>query len=185
MPDTLRAFIAVPIEASPSLRKLLRQLSEIGGPVKVVSPEQLHLTVKFLGDTPWTGVADVSRLLERVVGNFSAFEAGLRTVGAFPDLQRPRVVWTGLSPAEPLGAIAAMLNDQLGDVGFPRENRSFQPHVTLVRIKGRPPETLRSLLMASRDLDFGGIPIDRVVLYQSELGTGGPKYTGLSEYELS
>jgi 2'-5' RNA ligase len=184
MPDTVRAFVAVPLEASPSLRKVLRRLGEMGRALKTVSPEQLHLTVKFLGDAPWTDIPKISQIVAAVAAEQEAFASAIRSLGAFPAADRARVVWTGLTPAGALPGIAGALNERLGDLGYPREQRAFVPHITLARVRSHPPVELRAFLEASGDLDFGGVQIDRVVLYQSELGPAGPRHTPLSEHDL-
>jgi RNA 2',3'-cyclic 3'-phosphodiesterase len=185
MPDTVRTFVAIPLVPAPSLRALIRRLDELNGPVKGVSPDQLHITLKFLGDTPWKQTAEIGQVVSQVAAIQPAFDAHVRGVGAFPGLDRPRVVWTGIEPAEPLTILAGLLNDLIGELGFPVEERAFQPHVTLARVKGRPPGELREELSACADQDFGGLHIDRLTYYQSELGPSGPKYTILSEHPLA
>jgi 2'-5' RNA ligase len=184
MSETVRTFIAIPIEASPSLRKVMRQLAGCGKGVRVVDPEHLHVTLKFLGDTPWTSIAQVGAILDEVVSQYEPAESQLQSLGAFPDGSRPRIVWTGMTATEPLGEIARLLNDRLGEFGFPREQRGFVPHVTLARIKSEPPAVLQELLSQYATTSFGGFLIDHVILYQSELGRGGPKYIPLSEHDL-
>jgi 2'-5' RNA ligase len=184
MPETIRTFIAVPIEASPSIRKVLRQLAGYGKGVRALDPDHLHVTLKFLGDTPWTSIAEIGALLDDVVRSFEPAESQLQSLGAFPDESRPRIIWTGMSTAGPLTEIASQLNERLGHIGFPREQRAFVPHVTLARIKTRPPDQLQELLLEHASTNFGGFLIDHVILYQSELGRGGPKYTPLSEHDL-
>lgn len=185
MPDTVRTFVAIPLTPGRSLRSLIRRLDEMSGPVKGVSPEHLHITLKFLGDTPWTQTAEIGRVVSEVAAIQPAFDVQVCGVGAFPNLERPRVVWTGIEPAEPLAILAGLLNDLIGELGFPVEERAFQPHVTLARVKGRPPAALREVLSVLADQDFGGMHIDRVTYYQSELSPSGPKYTILSEHSLA
>ena len=181
MSDVIRSFIAVPIEVSPSLRALIHQLGSLGRPLKAVDTGHLHLTVKFLGETPWTVLPEVTAVIEAEVRQLASFQAEITGLGAFPDARRARVVWCGLSPNGPLPELAARLNDRLGELGFPREQRTFQPHVTLARVKGRPPRGLASVLDQHEATTFGGQLIDRVVFYQSELTPTGPRYTILSE----
>lgn len=185
MPDTVRTFIALPIAASPPLRKILRQLGGLGRTVKAIDPEQLHVTLNFLGETPWTSLPQVTSFLAQAASGHAACEGELIGLGGFPDSAHPRVVWSNLLPPEPLTSIAAALNDRLSGLGFPRDNRPFVPHVTLARVKGRCPAELSALLESSADVKFGGIPIDRLVLYQSELTPTGPRYTVLSEQDLA
>lgn len=184
MPETIRTFIAIPIMPSPSLRGLVRRWAEMAGPVKGVRVEQLHVTLTFLGDTPWNRTIEIGRIISEVAGMQHAFDAVVRGIGAFPNRQRPRVAWAGIEPAEPFVTLAGLLNDLIGELGFPQEERRFHPHVTLARIKGRPPVEFLAELEDRREQEFGGLHVDRLTYYQSELGPEGPVYTPLSEHPL-
>lgn len=185
MPDTLRTFVAIPIVSSPSLRMFIREAGEIDGPIRWMPPQGLHLTLKFLGDTPWTQTAAIGQVISEVATIQPAFDAVLKGIGAFPNLQRPRVIWAGMEPLAPLALLSDLLNDLIGDLGFPREEREFAPHVTLARVRGRPPLELIARLDQSQALEFGGLLVDRLVYYQSELRPQGPVYTVLSEHPLA
>lgn len=185
MADTIRTFIAVPIESTPTLAKVAGELRNVGGPVRVVDLDGLHLTLKFLGDTPWHRVSDVGRVVSEVCARHVAIEASLTGIGAFPHPRQARVVWSGLDAVAPLKRLAGELADQLADLGFPAEGRSFVPHVTLARIKGRPPKDLADLIIRHESARLGELHLDRLVYYQSELSRRGPVYTVLSEHELA
>jgi 2'-5' RNA ligase len=106
-------------------------------------------------------------------------------LGAFPNLRRPSVVWVGLDQAELLGRLAADLDRALAPLGYALESRAFQPHLTLLRIKTRPPEQLFSLLSDESRTEFGLVPIDEVEYLQSELGPRGARYTKLATFKLA
>ncbi|MCA8997460.1 MAG: RNA 2',3'-cyclic phosphodiesterase [Planctomycetaceae bacterium] len=181
MPETARTFIAVPIPATPGLRKLHQQLKEFDAPVRTVDLDGLHLTLRFLGETPWKTIPMIGEILGSVLRRYRQFSASLTGLGAFPDVRRPRVVWVGVKPREPLTEIANQLTNELRDLGFPGDRLKFVPHVTLARIKGRPPRELPSFLQEHESKDFGEFLIDRVVHYQSELTKRGPVYTVLTQ----
>lgn len=184
MPKPLRTFIAVRIRATRPLRDVLDQLKTFGRSLKTVYPDNLHATLKFLGDTDPAAISEIGRTLEQAVAGVSPFELRMTGLGAFPDEKRPRVVWAGLERAEPLVALAAELETRLEPLGFPAEGRPFKPHLTLARLRGRPPEGLPALLAEHPATDFGTMSIDSIELYQSDLGTHGPKYTPLLSAEL-
>jgi 2'-5' RNA ligase len=94
-------------------------------------------------------------------------------------------LWVGLDEAEVLCRIAAALELALGPLGFTPESRAFQPHLTLLRIKVRPPEQLYSLLSQESATDFGVIPIDEIEYLQSELGPRGARYSKLATLALA
>ncbi len=179
MPETLRTFIAIEISMPPSLRKLLEQIRDMGL-VKVVDSASAHVTLKFLGDTPIELLPDVIKAMASVAGGFEAFDVELAGTGAFPHWGRPQVVWAGISPKDPLQKMAARLEDVLEPLSFPKEGRAYHPHLTLARIKAKPPRELKELAKAYETTSFGTQSIDRVILYQSELQKGGPVYTPLA-----
>jgi len=106
-------------------------------------------------------------------------------VGAFPNVRRPSVLWVGLQNSETLGRIAADLNRELAPLGFAPEERAFQPHLTLLRIRTRPPDDFFALLSEEATTDFGTVPIDEVEYLQSELTPRGSRYTRLATFSLA
>lgn len=184
MSDHVRAFIAVKIDATPPLRRILSLLGDMGRAVKVVNADQIHVTLKFLGDTDLALIPEVARVMSEVAADVPAFDAELTGLGAFPRPDRPSVIWAGLSGAEPLVGMAESLESRLRNHGFPAEHRRFVPHLTLARIKARPPRELADLLARHTATDFGTATIDAVELLQSDLTPQGPVYTRLSAVEL-
>ncbi|MBI3866599.1 MAG: RNA 2',3'-cyclic phosphodiesterase [Planctomycetia bacterium] len=182
--SVLRTFIAVDAAPTPALRRLHDRLSELGDRFRPVSLANLHITLRFLGDTAPSQLAPIGELVRQAVELRDAFHVRLKGLGAFPHARRPSVVWLGLDQAEPLCQIAADLDRVLSTLGFLPEQRPFTPHLTLLRIKSRPPESLHSLLEKEADTDFGMIEVNRVHFYQSELGRNGSKYTRLSTATL-
>jgi RNA 2',3'-cyclic 3'-phosphodiesterase len=184
MAATIRAFIAVKIPASPPLRGVLSQLGGMGRAVRAVSADNLHVTLKFLGDTSLEAVADIGRAVQRSVEAKQAFDLSIVGLGAFPHARRPSVIWAGFEGAEPLVEIAEELERELERLGVPRENRRFAPHLTLARIKSRPPAELGELLDRHPTTHFGTASITRVELFQSELTPDGPLYTVVASAEF-
>ncbi len=180
MSNPIRTFIAVKILAPHALSGVMGSLDEMRGPLKTVDRDHFHVTLKFLGDIDPARSADVGSAMQAVAAGRSAFEVRIVGLGAFPSPQRPSVVWAGLEPAEPLVQMAAKLDAALDPLGFPREARAFHPHLTLARVRSRPPADLRTLLEENAAREFGRSFIDAVELFQSELGRGGPRYTPLS-----
>jgi 2'-5' RNA ligase len=180
MSECLRTFVAVKISLPPGLRTVLRQLRELGRAVKAVDSEMMHLTLKFLGDKPRPVLADVGQVVESIAKDYESFELELAGVGAFPDWRRPQVVWAGVTHAELLSEMASRLATELEPLGFPRERRAYHPHLTLARIKAKPPAELQEIAEAHKSTPFGRQTIDRVIWYQSELQSTGPVYTSIA-----
>ena len=175
-----RTFIAVDIQPTRALLDLIGQLQQLGNRFRTVAVDQLHVTLKFLGETSDSQIAPIEAIVKRIVESRLAFHATLSGLGAFPYARRPAVVWVGLDPAEPLRQIAAELDRELSGLGFQPEERPLSPHLTLLRVKVRPPESLLSLLAEESHTDFGAVEISRVNFYQSELSRTGSRYTRLA-----
>ena len=180
MSRSMRTFVAVEISLPAELRSMLRQFREMGRAVKAVESAATHITLKFLGDTPLDLLAEIAKAIESAMGSREAFELELKGIGAFPHWGRPQVVWAGVFPEEPLVHIAEALENALEPLGFPRERRAFHPHLTLARIKAKPPAELKEIADAHETESFGTQIIDTVIYYQSELKPAGPVYTPLS-----
>ncbi len=181
----LRTFIAIKIPPTPGLRALHARLSELGERFHPVALDNLHVTLKFLGDTPDDKVAGVTSVLESVVAGRTAVQLRLFGVGAFPNVRRPSVFWVGFEQNETLDEIASELDRKLAALGFPAEGRSFQPHLTLLRIRVRPPEALFAILKEEAQAELGMVEIDRVEYIESQLGPRGSQYTTLSVASLA
>lgn len=180
----IRTFIAVKIDATPGVRKVLTRLNVAGGGIRPVAADNLHVTLKFLGDTDEALVPEVTQVLHEVVAAEPVFDVRLVGLGAFPTSKRPEVVWIGLSDAEPLSRMAAALEAELEPLGFAKERRMFHPHATLLRLRSRPPQGVFDMLEEHAATDFGAVNVGAVELYQSELQRGGSKYTVLAACAL-
>lgn len=180
----LRAFIAVSFSATPGLRNLLTTLFDMGGGIRPVSTAQLHITLKFLGDIRPSQVPAIVEILERAAASVPELQLSFRGLGAFPNAQRPEVVWVGLDECPPLAGLAAVLDHDLVPLGFAPERRAFHPHLTITRLKRRPPDALFELLASERESEFGSVVIRQVELIESELLRDGARHTLLAAAPL-
>jgi RNA 2',3'-cyclic 3'-phosphodiesterase len=184
MSDSIRCFIAIKIPGLGPLRKVLKELAAMGRALKTVEPDNLHVTLKFLGNTDVNIIPDLRLLLERAARARGPCVLTLNGVGVFPHAQRPNVVWAGLEGAQTLVELAAELETGLEHHDFARENRPFVPHLTLARVKMKPPDSLRDLLSRHAKTEFGTATIDQIELIRSELGPEGSRYTVLATVPL-
>ena len=179
--ETVRTFVAfrLPGDVQRLIGDLVERLHVPGLKVRWVEPENLHLTVKFLGEVPTDRLDSVFGAVEDACRGVRAFRLSLDGVGAFPNLRWPRVVWVGLgSGRDEAERLAASVEDRLADAGFAREDRSFKAHVTVGRVKERSPlaGTLGERIAAER-LAFEGIGVHSVEVMKSQLTRQGPIYT--------
>ncbi len=185
MPESLRTFVAVRIPPSGPLRNAIAALDAMGRAVRTSSVDQLHVTLKFLGETASDQVDAIAAVVAGAVADQPAFDLEIVSLGTFPHVARPSVVWAGVRGAEPLAALAERLDAALEPMGFARESRLYVPHVTLARVKFRPPDALAELVRREAGTRFGAVRIESVELFRSDPGRDGPVYKALAATGLA
>jgi 2'-5' RNA ligase len=179
MSQKIRLFIAINLpEAVKSV--LLETVAQMGQrlpdkAVRWVKPEQMHLTLRFLGDTAVSQLPDLQNQLTQLTRRHSSFRVHLNGMGAFPNRKRPRVVWAGLDgDLARLQKMQAALEDHIVALGWSREKRPFSPHITLGRVKdARAAQALNwAVDLAKMEFEVTGVQ-----LVQSELRPFGAVYT--------
>lgn len=183
---SFRAFISADLPRVPSLESLLADLHAASRDLNVVSGEQLHLTLKFLGDTEEGLVPEIVSAMREAATGIPPLEIRIRGTGAFPNLARPRVVWVGLEGADPLSRAAKSLNENLRALGFEAETRAWSPHVTVGRVRGpRGLAQAQAILRAHEEEVFAEARIEEIRLKKSVLRPQGPEYTTVERVPLS
>jgi 2'-5' RNA ligase len=190
MARTLRSFIAV--ELSPNVRaraaQLIKALSAAEAKISWVQPDNLHLTLVFLGDVQLEEVPQICQAMNRAVAELPPFDLEVRGCGAFPDSARPRTVWLGVGRgSEETIALHASLEAALADVGYRPEGRRYRPHLTLGRVRQAPRNSgaLIRLLEEHQNYVADVMSVSDITLFSSELTKDGPVYDPLGTAELS
>jgi len=188
----IRTFIAV--EMSPSVISragdLIDKLRIAAAEINWVRPQQMHLTLKFLGDVPDTETPDICRVVNEVAAAFEPFEITCRGAGAFPNVRDPRTLWIGIEDgADELKQLQAELDGALkAKLGYAKEQRGFHPHLTIGRVKRELPGgrgELAQLLEKYVHFDADLAIIDEVVTFASFLSRSqGPTHDALGRAEL-
>ena len=184
--NLLRAFIAVeiPRELQEAVGKAMAPLQKgIGAIVRWVPVENMHLTLKFLGDVSPTNVEMLSEMLRAEANLFHCFELRLSGLGSFPNLKRPRVIYIGMQAPAMLETLQRGIEAASRRLGYETEERGFSPHLTIGRVKQNVTATeqqtiRRALEETSIDL-LGTARVDSVHLYKSDLKPTGSVYTRL------
>jgi RNA 2',3'-cyclic 3'-phosphodiesterase len=180
-----RAFISVDIVATGSVRDIIHELKVAGPDLKVVDPSQIHVTLKFLGETREEMVEPIMAAMRTATTGVGPFTMKLRGTGAFPSRNRIRVVWLGMDDALPLGTIAFRLDEGLAALGMEREKRPFAPHLTVARTRQEAPRpSIRKVIEDHAQTEFGSFEVDRIRLKRSVLTPAGPRYSTVSEVVL-
>ncbi|MEE8443032.1 MAG: RNA 2',3'-cyclic phosphodiesterase [Dehalococcoidia bacterium] len=182
--EALRLFIAV--ELPDAVHQFISQVigefrqHDLPG-IRWVRPDGVHLTLKFLGNVPGSQVVTIAQAMESVVSEVSPFVLHVGSVGVFPHMRAPRVLWVGIQgETEPLKQLHLRLEEALKALGFVKEKRAYSPHLTLGRIKGRlPAPELQRLSDATEQLQGTGsamLPVAGLSLMESQLTREGAVY---------
>lgn len=187
-----RLFVAVPVPPEP-LAEVSALVEEVrGGPLgrvpRWVNLPNLHLTVRFLGDTPPERVPDVAAAVDVALAGHRAFEVVLAGAGSFPPVGKPRALWLGLERgADALAAMADALDPALAPLGWAADPRPYRPHLTVARIDAasRADGTAVAELLQQAAAGLRStFTADRVVLYRSHLGGGPARHEPILEIAL-
>ena len=178
--SSVRAFLAVPLPdvLQDALSALQNDLTSRARDIRWSRPESLHLTLHFFGTIPQENLEKIVVSMLSIRGCHQPFQVDVIGLGAFPSLQRPRVVWLGLTPQDPLRQLHRDCQQSLSAAGFDIDSRPYTPHLTI----GRARKQAASLVRLSQDLGdtvIGRLPVNRLVLYESRLQAGGAEHLPL------
>ena len=184
MSETIRSFIAFDIDSELVLKRLSEvqnMLVNTGADLKLVKPQNIHVTMRFLGNISPPMVDSIHEEMKEI--SFTPFEIELKGLGAFPSLRYARVVWAGIRKgADELVNVFNQLEPRLRRLGFKPDPKGFSPHLTIARVKtGRHKVELVKCVEDLEDYEFGIIKADYLRLKKSVLTPKGPIYTTLRE----
>jgi 2'-5' RNA ligase len=178
-----RLFIAIPIPSeirNKISKQILTNPTFLRSRIRWVSENNLHITLKFLGEIPVSKIPFLKEAIRATSDKTDPFEISLSNSGVFPNRQTPRVIWIGIHPPERLIKVQECLESNISSEGFPEENKKFHPHLTL----GRIPENgdvvnyaaIELLIKSIELMQFPFFSFDQIQLIQSTLTPQGPDY---------
>ena len=182
-----RIFIALKVEAGETLLKMVSSLKSglSKDSIKWTSIDNIHITLAFLGDTEEKLIKSISSMLKEKCKGSGNFQLIIRDLGVFRNPGDPRIIWTGVEFSEKLVRLNEGIMDGLRGLNIKMEDRPFNPHLTIGRIKHlNDKETLRTLLGQFQDSEIQIIPVNEVILYESVLLQSGPVYKPLAKFSL-
>jgi RNA 2',3'-cyclic 3'-phosphodiesterase len=196
---SMRLFVALDIEQQVRNRihNFMEEIRGLAPGVRWVSPESLHVTLKFIGEQPDANVSNLEGALRTVIA--PSFQVTFRGSGFFPTEKSARVFWTGIEAGPALVELAARVEQALIPLGIAPEKRAFSPHLTLARAgggSGAPgpqredkPNLRFSALQAKLSTlpasEFGTMNAAEFLLYRSQLSNGGAQYTKIARFALN
>lgn len=178
----IRAFVAIDVESVDVVNRVVelqKEVLKLGLDIKFVEKENLHFTLRFLGEIPESRVDNVMRALANL--KFNKFTIFLQGLGVFPDLSRPRVLWIGVSQGvEELKKLAKVVREAVDKYAAQVEREEFVPHLTIGRVKSsRNIDRLREFIQQNKMVKLGSMEVDRVKLKKSLLTPQRPIYSDL------
>ncbi len=180
----MRTFIAIdlPEPLHAALAQTQQAFRNACPDARWTRPEGIHLTLKFLGETPDAQVKQIVETLGQI-GRFEPFSVEVKGFGFFPQARRPRVFWVGVEAPPALGELAARVEREMEKVGFPREQRAFTPHLTLARFEvPRPQPALEAALAQHETTSLGRFAASEFFLFESKLSPQGAQYRKVARF---
>ncbi len=188
MNEEIRTFIAIEIPASirQAIAGLQSDLKQFAAQISWVRPENIHITLQFLGNIRQSRVPEIGDALREAVKDYHHFTISIKGTGAFPNTRRPRVLWIGArSEGEYISELARTVRFAMSRLGFPEEKQSFKAHLTIGRVKGmRGIDAVMAAFRSRQDFFAGSFEADKIVFMQSQLLPTGAKYTHLRKIKL-
>ncbi len=194
---TFRGFISIDVNPNEEMHEFIDSIERTGAPLNMVDPNQLHITVKFLGDTEEDQIDEIVEKAKFAVEPYNPFKIDLKGTGAFPHLGFMKVVWIGSEMSQEeeqdskneeftlLEDVAHRVEEELVPLGFERDDREFSPHITVARVKGgKNKEKLKRAVEKYQDEHFKTWKVDKLTLKKSVLKKTGPEYHTLEEIPL-
>jgi len=180
-----RLFAAVKTEPGAGFMKSFRDLRTGLGSAKIkwVEEHNIHIAVKFFGETDESLIKGISGSLGRIALNTGKLDFRLSGIGIFGSRYDPRVVWAGIKPSEPLAALMNTVQKEMEHFGFESDRQNIVPHLTLGRIKFlEDKELFNKMIGVNRELQSDLIKINEIILFESILYKEGPQYIVLGKF---
>ena len=185
----VRLFVAIalPDFVKDALAKLQADIKKSGFSAKWTPPENIHLTMKFLGDTPVSAIEAIGRELASAADGFPPLTLRAQGLSVFPGPRRARVLWTGTGgETDRLAVLHQQVEDNLAAIGFDKEARPFKAHLTIARFKGHvDPEAVIAVMTRYGDFASESFKANALSLFESRLTPQGPVYRKLQSYGLT
>ena len=154
--------------------------------IKWINPDNIHITLAFLGNTENDLIKGISSMLEKTCKNSGSIELVIRGTGVFRNLNDPRILWTNIDHSEQLIKLAGKIANAMTQINIKLDEKPFRPHITIGRIKhltGK--EAFKEMTEQYQTTELQKISVDEVILYESILLENGPKYVPLGRYNLN
>ena len=188
MSDTIRAFIAIalPERIIAAIGSIQESMRAYGFKVRWVRPQNIHLTLKFLGNVTAAETEAIKQAMQEAGAGSTPISITSKGIGVFPSIKRPRVLWVGIGgQIDALIELQRTLDEKLAAIGFAKEKRAFKGHLTMGRVKDRiDPKRLMGAMKVHLGFETEPFVADRMTLFKSDLKPTGAVYTKLMQASL-
>ncbi|MFH1061297.1 MAG: RNA 2',3'-cyclic phosphodiesterase [Candidatus Omnitrophota bacterium] len=187
MQKEIRAFIALEIssELQEELKEIQKQLMQLPGEIAWIRPENLHISIRFLGDITQEQVNIIVQINEKIAKKLKSFPISLSVLGVFPYISDPHILWAGIgSGYSQVTQINTLVSNELSSMKLKYEDKHFHPHITLARIKSIKNKSELAEMIDKIKLRIASEEISKLILYKSETTPKGAIYTKISEVQL-
>ncbi|MFZ5998159.1 MAG: RNA 2',3'-cyclic phosphodiesterase [Nitrospirota bacterium] len=184
----MRCFIAIDMSETVkrSLGEVINRVKGSSKDIRWVPVQNVHLTLKFLGEVQEETIPAIEKSLSSVCAGFKPFSITASGIGAFPSLKHPATIWVGLDASGELEQLARAVDLSMATLGFEKEERQFSPHLTIGRVKDRKNiGPVIKELYTFKDTVFGTIDVGEILLMKSVLKPGGAEYSRLACFALT
>jgi 2'-5' RNA ligase len=186
MTSKIRSFLAIELEEDlkENVSTIQKEFKSIDTDIKYVSPENMHLTLKFFGDINLDMVEKLSLKIENVLSNYSQFNLKLKGCGNFPTPNNIKVIWIGFEDSETLSSLQKELDNEFNDLGFKKE-RDYKSHLTIGRMKTpKNKELVKNTIAKNKNIEIGQMKVSKIILKKSTLTPKGPVYEDLKIFKV-
>ncbi|MCK5287205.1 MAG: RNA 2',3'-cyclic phosphodiesterase [Thermodesulfovibrionia bacterium] len=183
----MRCFIAIEISEviKSELLEIEEELKKHGADVRWLKPDNIHLTLKFLGNIKEEIAGKISGIIEAICSHYDSFDLTVKGLGIFPNRKSPRVLWVGIEGNNILSTLQKEVDEGMSSIGLENEKSEFTAHLTLGRIRSsRGKEALLDAINQRKNDNFGSITVKSLSLIKSDLSPTGATYTKISEVSL-
>ena len=176
----MRLFVGIPLPEA--VKQTISQLPDSTLPVRWTRPDAYHLTLIFIGEVQEPQANEIRNALYEITP-MRGFDVEVASVGCFPDRKKPKVLWTGVQPHEPVAELHRQINRMLCTIKAPKDEKKFHPHITFGRVK-KPNRSITSYIESHSDKHFGHFTVSGFNLYSSTLQPAGAVHTIIEHYPL-
>ncbi|MBI9037350.1 MAG: RNA 2',3'-cyclic phosphodiesterase [Bacteroidales bacterium] len=183
-----RIFAAIKINPNENFLQLFYRLKHAmkNDKIKWVAEENIHITLKFFGETDEKTIASICEVLDDVSCDFQAFTINFSKVGIFGSSYKPRVIWFGIESNAALLSIEKNLNDKLERIGIKNDRQNFVPHLTIARIKSIwDKKSFQREIHKYKNIEIQNFHVEKIILFESILRPQGPKYEIIESFNLA